>query len=86
MTDQEYQRRRNLLIPLAENHADQACGRRWTDHRYKSGKTWGKEWNRVYIAEMDRLWTSGYALTLDSPPWLRPRKEDGRRRRKEEGI
>jgi len=56
MTDQEYQWRRNILIPLAEGRANQV------ERKYAKGSTvkvraaWAKRWTRVFMEEMDRLW------------------------------
>ena len=46
-----YETARNRLIPHATRHTDKVAGKKpWTDK-----DTWAIKWNRVYLAEMDRL-------------------------------
>jgi len=46
-----YETARNRLIPHATRHADKAVGKKPWRNRVK----WAKQWNRIYLAEMDRL-------------------------------
>jgi hypothetical protein len=46
----EYQRKRNLLVPVAEGIANRIVGA-----NSKGRGEWAGEWNLVYFKEMDRL-------------------------------
>ena len=53
MTDKEYEKERNLLIPFAVKHADEKEGK---DPGYLQGRNeWIKSWNTSFLIEMDRL-------------------------------
>jgi len=62
ITNEEYQWRRNLLIPMAEKVANEKCGRVWSDHHYAGPNSYNRAWTLAYITEMDRLW----AMTVEA--------------------
>ena len=49
-----YQEKRNLLIPLAERHANRTAGNR--AHPLANPDDWAAWWTKLYMNEMDRLW------------------------------
>lgn len=52
ITDKEYVRERNKLIPHAVKHADEVVGeQKWGE----SDASWALRWNRAFLDEMDRL-------------------------------
>lgn len=51
-TDFDYERKRNYLIPHASAVANEQCGEKPKDGNVEA---WGRNWNQVYFATMDRL-------------------------------
>jgi hypothetical protein len=56
ITDVEYQRRRNLLIPLAEGMANQVAGKYAKGSAQKVKEMWSRKWTKEFMEGMDRLW------------------------------
>ena len=54
MTHQEYQEKRNALIPLAVAFANKKEGRR-SDNPWEGPHMFAKRWNLCFLTEMDRL-------------------------------
>jgi hypothetical protein len=55
MTDPEYVKERDKLIPFAVHYADSKWGARNPRKDNMSAEEWAKQWNLAYLGEMDRL-------------------------------
>jgi len=51
MTDRDYERKRNRLIPHAEAYANDKCGKFSKGNR----ENWSRDWNIVFLNKMDEL-------------------------------
>ena len=57
LIDQDYIRERNAFIPIAEKRANKEFGRQSPKGKDVKVKTeYTANWNRVYHAELERLW------------------------------
>ena len=57
LIDQDYIRERNTFIPIAEKRANKEFGRQSPKGKDIKAKTeYAANWNRVYHAELERLW------------------------------
>jgi hypothetical protein len=54
MTNQEYTKQRNALIPQAETAANRIQGKTAKDN-YQDPDDWARNWNLTFLAAMDRL-------------------------------
>lgn len=56
ITDEEYRKKRNDLIPNAIVYAYKKAGLRpTTNNKYQSLEVWAANWNRLYLSKMDEL-------------------------------
>ena len=55
MTDKEYEKARNKLIPVAEKIANDQEGNLKPEKGGRSVGEWSDAWNRVFFREMNRL-------------------------------
>jgi len=53
MTPQEYQKKRNALIPFAVQYANKAEGTR--PESWEGPQNYAQRWNLAFLREMDRL-------------------------------
>ena len=59
MTDEDYQKERNKLIPFAEKYANEKAGKRFRfltkPLEFKNYNEWAIDWNRIFLGKMDQL-------------------------------
>ncbi len=56
LIDQDYIRKRNALIPLAEKRANKEYGAHPPKGNVKAKAEYAAKWSRVFHAEIERLW------------------------------
>ncbi len=58
LSEYEYEKERNKLIPQAEKYADEVAGKRPKPKKLNDPLTiaWNNTWNRAYHGKMDELW------------------------------
>jgi len=55
MTNKEYEKLRNLLIPLAVRKTNEVAGITPSIKGDLAKKKWGDSWNRIFFKEMNEL-------------------------------